>query len=92
MARQRSDRDPVTVVVHVAQIVEPPDVDEQSRTGEPQAQERNQRVPARENPGVLVAAEELHGLFDRTGTGVLERCGDHVPALAAASTARTMLW
>jgi hypothetical protein len=37
-------------------------------------------------------AEELDRLLDRPGAPVLERGGDHAPALAAASTALTMLW
>ena len=35
---------------------------------------------------------EIHRLIDGAGPLVLEGGGDHVPALAAAWTARTMLW
>ena len=51
-----------------------------------------ERVPAGEHLRVLVAAEELDRLLDRAGPLVLEGGGDHAPALAAACTARTMLW
>ena len=37
--RERADRDPVAVLAHVAEVVEPADVDEQRRPGEPQPQE-----------------------------------------------------
>ena len=53
---------------------------------------RDERVPAGEELRVLVAAEQLERLVDRTGPLVLEGGGDHAPALAAAWTARTMLW
>ena len=90
--RERADRDPVAVVADVAQLVEPADVDEQRRTREAQAHERNERVPAGEELRVLVAAEQRDRLVDAPRALVLESGGDHVPARAAACTARTMLW
>ena len=92
VAGERADRDPVAVLAHVAEVVEPADVDEERRTREAEAQERNQRVAAGEQLRVLVAPEQLDRLLDRPGPFVLEGGGDHEPALAAACTARTMLW
>ena len=89
---ERSDRDPLAVVPDEAKVVEPTDVDEQRRTGEAQPHQRDQRVPAREQPRLVVPAEELESLVDRPRPLVLEGRRDHAPALAAAWTARTMLW
>ena len=85
---ERADRDPVAVLADVAQLVEPADVDEQRRAREAQAQQGNERVPARQELRVLVAAEQRDRLVDRPGPLVLEGGGDHAPALAAAWTAR----
>ncbi len=90
--RERADRDPVAVVAHVAEVGEAADVDEQRRPREAEPQQRDQRVAAGEELRVLVAAEQLERLVDRAGAAVLERAGDHAPALAAACTAATMLW
>ena len=51
--RERADRDPVAVLAHVAQVVEPADVDEQRRPREAQPQQRDQGVPAGEQLRVL---------------------------------------
>ena len=53
MARQRADRDPVALAPHVAQLLEPVDVDEQRRPREAQPQHRDQRVAAGEHLRVL---------------------------------------
>ena len=53
MARQRPDRDRVTCIADVRQLVEPPHVDEQCRPREPQPQQRQQRVPACEQLRVV---------------------------------------
>ena len=90
--RERADRDPVALVAHVAEVGEAADVDEQRRPREAEPQQRDQRVAAGEELRVLVAAEQLERLVDRAGAAVLERAGDHAPALAAACTAATMLW
>ncbi len=92
VSRERADRDRVAVRAHVAQVVEPSDVDEERRAGEAQAHERDQRVAAGEELRVLVSAEQLDGLLDGAGAPVLEGGGDHAPASAAACTALTMLW
>ncbi len=92
MTCERTDRDPVAVLADVAQIVEPTDVDECRRARDSELHGGDQGVPAREQLRVLVAAEELDRLLDGPGPVVLESRGDHAPALAAASTARTMLW
>ncbi len=93
MPRECADDDPLAVPAHVAQLVQPSDVDEQRRTHVcAQAEQRDQRVSACEQLRVVVAAEELDRLLDRPRPLVGERGGDHAPALAAASTARTMLW
>jgi hypothetical protein len=86
---ERADRDPVAVLTDVAEVVEPPDVDEQRRPREPEPQQRDQRVAAREHLRVL-AAEQLDRFGDRSGARVLEGGRDHVRAPAAACTARTM--
>ena len=88
---ERADRDPVAVVAHVAEVVEPADVDEQRRPREAEPEQRDQRVAAGDQLGVL-APEQLDRLVDRAGARVLERGRDHAPALAAAWTALTMLW
>src|SRR6476646_9000092 len=90
--RERSDRDPVAALAHVAQVVEPANVDEQRRTREPQAHRGDERVPSREELRVAVPAEQCDRLVDRPRALVLEGGGDHAPALAAACTALTMLW
>ena len=92
MAGERADRDPVAVLADVAEVVEPADVDEHARACDAELHRRDQGVPAGEQLRVLVTAEELDRLLDRPGPLVRERRGDHAPALAAASTARTMLW
>jgi hypothetical protein len=59
VARQRADRDPVSVVAHVAELLEPADVDEQRRTREAQAQEGDQRVAACDQLGVLAPSSSI---------------------------------
>ena len=51
--RQRTDRERLARVAHVRQLVEPTDVDEQRRPGEAEPQQREQRMPAREQLCVL---------------------------------------
>ena len=92
VAGERSDRDPVAVLAHVAQVPQPADVDEERRAGEAEAQERNERMTAGEQLRILVTPEQLDRPVEGVGPLVLEGGGDHVPALAAACTARTMLW
>src|SRR5262245_9215706 len=89
--REGSDRDPVAILADVAQVVEAADVDEHARPRDAELHRRDQRVPAGEELGLVVAAEQLDRLLDRPGPLVREGSRDHTPALAAASTARTML-
>ena len=88
---ERADRDPVAVLPHVAEVVEPADVDEHRRAREAQPEHGDQRLAAREQLRV-VAREQLDRVVDRPGALVLEGGGDHAPARAAACTASTMLW
>ena len=66
VARERADRDPAAVLAHVAQVVEPVDVDERRRPCNAELQRRNQRVAAGEQLRVLVGAEQLDRLLDRS--------------------------
>ena len=91
VAGERSDRDPVAVLAHVPEVVEPADVDHHARACDTELQRRDQGLPSGEQLRILVTAEELDRLVDRAGSRVRERSRDHAPALAAASTARTML-
>jgi hypothetical protein len=92
MPRERTDRDRVAVLADVAQVVQTADVDEQGRARETQPHRGDQRVPAGEELRILVTAEQFDRLLDRARPRILERGGDHAPALAAACTALTMLW
>src|SRR5215472_16006459 len=88
------------------QLPDPPEVDEHAWRGEPQLHHRKQRVPARQQLGVLAeGGEQVDRVPRGLGGVVVKRGGDHAwfpgavavaPAatcsLAAASTARTMLW
>ena len=90
VACERADGDAVAVLPHVAQVVEPADVHQRRGARDAELQRGNEGVSAGEEPRVLVAAEEVDRLLHRLGPPVLERGGNHAPALAAASTARTM--
>jgi hypothetical protein len=92
VSSQRADRDAVAVVADVAELVEPAEVDEHRRPRDPELHRRDERVPAGEQLRVLVASERLDRVVDGGGAVVLEGRRDHALALAAASTARTMLW
>jgi hypothetical protein len=88
---QRADRDAVAVVADVAELVEPAEVDEYRRPCDAELHRRDERVPAGEQLRVLVASERLDRVVDGGRAVVLEGRRDHALALAAASTARTML-
>ena len=102
VAGERADGDVVALVPDVVELVEPADVDEHRRGGEAQLHEREERVAAGEDLGlVAVLGEQRQGLVGRAGPDVVERGGDHcctatfvppLPVLAAASTDWTMLW
>ena len=91
MTRERPDRDPITVLAHVAQVVEPSDVDEHRGAYKAKTQHRNERLSAGEDLRVL-AAQQLDRLVEGPRPLVLEPGGNHACAFAAASTALTMLW
>jgi hypothetical protein len=77
VTRQRSDRELLARVPHVAKVADATDVDEQRRPREPQAQQRDQRMSAREELRVVARAEQLDRLLDGLGDFVVERRRDH---------------
>src|SRR5207245_3695775 len=72
-----------------AQLVHAADVHEQSRPRESQPQQRNQRVPAREQLCVVSRAEQLDRLVDGLGDLVVERRRNHVPTSPIARQTRS---
>ena len=58
----------------------------------PELHERDQRVAAGEQLGVVPSPRSSIASSTDPARDVVERGGDHAPTLAAASTARTMLW
>ena len=64
VARQRPDRDPVSVLAHVGELRQPSDVDEQLRPREAELHQGQQRVPAREQLRVAARAEQLDRVVD----------------------------
>ena len=95
MTSERADRDVVATVPDVRQVLHGTDVDEHRRRCEPQLHERQQRVPAREELGVVaVLGQQRERLVGRPGPCVVEGGGDHAFTAwpDAASTAFTMLW
>ena len=65
-------------VAHVGEVVEATDVDEHRRRRQPQLHQRQQRVPAGEQLGVVaVLGQHRDRLVDRVGPGVGEGGGDH---------------
>ena len=68
----------VAGVVHVGEVAEPTDVDEHRRGRQPQLHERQQRVTAGEELGVVaVLGEQRDRFVDGVGAGVVERGRDH---------------
>ena len=93
MARERADGHMVSVVADVRQVGQPADVDQHRRRRQPQLHQRQQRVAAGEQLGVVaVLGEQRDRVVGRVGPDVVEQRGNHFPALAAASTDCTMLW
>src|ERR671919_1727112 len=88
MARQRADRDPVTVLPDVLQLADPRDVDQHRRSRQTQSHQWQQRMAAGEDFGVVVHRQQLDGAVDRIGALVLERGRDHAPPPFAARIAR----
>ena len=102
-----ADRDLVAVHPHVVQLGDPGDVDEHRRDRQPQLHDRQQRVPAGQDLGVLaVLGQGGDRLVDGRHAHVVELRRDHAltscwdegtwpaagPASAALRTACTMLW
>ena len=93
MGREGADGEMVAAVVHVGQVVEPADVDDDRRVGEAELHHRQERVTARHQLRlVAVLGERGEGGVGRVGPDVVERNRDHLPPPAASSTALTMLW
>ena len=80
VARERADRDAVAVLAHVAQVVEPSDVDEHRGARKAEAEQGDQRLPAGEHLRVL-AAQQLDRLVERSRPLVLEPRGNHASPL-----------
>ena len=94
-----ADGDVVAGVADVGEIAQAADVDQHRRRRQPQLHEREQRVAAGEQLGVVaVLTEQADRLVGRVGPLVVERGRDHAglpavwPALAAARIDLTMLW
>ena len=85
----------VAVVAHVRQLLQPAEIDEHLRRGEPELHERQQRVAAGQQLcGVTVFVEQVESVLEGVGADVVERCGNHdrsSGARAAAMAASTML-
>ena len=66
VSRPRADQQRVALVADAAQLVEPADVDQQVRVGEPQPQQRQQALPAGDHLGVVARiAQDVNGLVQR---------------------------
>src|SRR5437763_15550212 len=78
MAGEGADGHLAAGLADVAQLDEPADVDEHRRRRQPQLHEREQRVAAGQQLGlVAVLAQELDRLLGRAGPYVVERRRDH---------------
>jgi hypothetical protein len=76
--RERADGDGAAVDPHVRQVLQAADVDEDGRRRQPQLHEREQRVAAGEELGVVaVAVQRADGVLEGLGALVVERSGDH---------------
>src|SRR5262249_35492319 len=95
MGGQRADRDVTVILAHIAELIQPADIDQRIWSGEAQLHERHQRMTAREKlrvfPGLSGKADSV---VDGRGALIGKRCRDQLgrPSLAAARTALTMLW
>jgi hypothetical protein len=84
VAGQRADPHRVAVLLDVRQVADAPDVDQYGGHRQPQPHQRQQRVPSGQQLGIVaVLGQQAHGLVDRRGPLVVERCGDHRPASCA---------
>jgi hypothetical protein len=78
VAGERPDAHLPAPVAHVGQVADPPDVDQHRGHGEPQPHERQQRVAAGQQLGVVtVLGQDGDGLVGGRGPPVLERGRDH---------------
>jgi hypothetical protein len=81
----------VALLADVGEVGEPADVDDHGRRGQPQPHQRQQRVAAGHQLGVVaVLDQEVDGLVGRLGPDVVEGDGDHasapfVPGVAGTS-------
>ena len=95
VAGERPQGDVSVLLFHVAQLTQRPDVDEQGRLGQAEFHEREERMAAGEQLGVVaVLDEQCDRLVQGTGPYVVELGGDHVRSSGftlAASAAATML-
>src|SRR5438445_304526 len=89
MPRQRADRERVTPLPDVRQLLEPPDVNEQRRTRDPQPQHGQQRMPACKELRVLPLAEQGQRVTHRLRDLVVERCGNHDRTSSSARQIRS---
>ena len=92
MAGERADGDMVAGVTDERQPADPADVDEDGRRGEAEHHERQERMPAGQQLGVVaVLGEQCDGVVGGVGPDVVELGRDHALAFAAANTDCTML-
>jgi hypothetical protein len=78
MGGHRTDDDVVAVLTHAAHLLDAPDVDDDLGIGQPQPQQRDQRLPAGQHLGfVAVLGERGDGLVDRAGPHIVELRRDH---------------
>ena len=76
-----TDGDVVAGIADVRQVGDTTDVDQHAGLGDAQLHHRQQAVATGEELGIVaVLTEEADGLFGRTGTDVIECCGDHLVA------------
>ena len=73
-----ADDDVVAVVADAAHLLDPADVDDDLRVGEPEPQQRDERLAAGHHLGVVAVLGECgHRLVDRAGADVVELRRDH---------------
>ena len=89
VAGHRTELDRVAVGRNATQLLDPAQVDQQGRRGEPQLHQRDQRVPAGEDLRVLAAVgQRRQRLVERAGRNVVELSGDQRFASWIASQTR----
>ncbi len=87
---QRADREVTVLLPDVIETREPVDVDEDRRSGQPEAHGRDQALAARQHPGIeAVLGEQGRGFVDRPWFHVVERCWEHAaPSVESSSAPR----